>query len=88
VPLHHPEQVQGPDEVVVVVPQRLADRLPDGLEAGEVDDGVDRMFREDGVDGGLKATRRRASSLEFTRLSTTTTSCPASCRDRTVCEPM
>jgi len=37
----------------VVVPQRLPDGLPDGLEAGEVDDGVDPVFVEDGVERGL-----------------------------------
>jgi len=34
------------------------------------------------------AARRSDSSLELTRLSMTTTSWPASCRERTVCEPM
>ena len=96
-------QVQRADEVVVVVLQRLPDRFAHGLQAGEVDDGVDRCPGEDGVDGGLvhqvhlveaaclplsSATRRSDSSLEFTRLSMTTTSWPASCRDSTVCDPM
>ena len=52
-PVHDPEQVQGADEVVVVVLERFADGLAHGLEAGEVDDGVDPLLGEDAVHRGL-----------------------------------
>lgn len=93
-PVHDPQQVQGTHQVVVVVPQRLPNGLPDGLKPGEVDDGVHRVRCEDGVDGSLIEQVHRVESRGLsaepgdpakrflagvhTRLSMTTTSWPAS----------
>ena len=38
--LHGLVEVDGADEVVLVVHLRVRDALPDGLQPGEVDDGV------------------------------------------------
>ncbi len=51
VALHGIDELVGRAEVVAVVPQGLGHRLADGLQAGEVDHGVDRVGREDGVEG-------------------------------------
>jgi len=63
---HGPHEREGRPEVVLVVLQRLRDALADSLEAGEVDDGVDLLVREElfrllavaqveGVDGQVLA---------------------------------
>ena len=52
-PVHDADQVQGAYQVVVVVVQRLPDRLTDGLEPGEMDDGVNGAAGKDVFDGVL-----------------------------------
>ena len=47
---HHIEQDQGVDQIVGVVLKRLADALAHGLEAGEVDDGIDVVLGEHAVE--------------------------------------
>ena len=47
VPAHGAHEREGRAEVVLVVLQRLGDRLADGLEPGEVDDGVERLVGEE-----------------------------------------
>ena len=44
---HDLKQCHAAREIVVVITQRLGHRLADGLEAGEVDDGIDLVFAED-----------------------------------------
>lgn len=44
------EEVEGAGEVVVVVADRLLDRLSDGLEPRKVDAGEERELREDGLE--------------------------------------
>ena len=48
--LHRLEQDERADEVVLVVAEGDGDRLADGLETGEVDDGVELRPGEDLID--------------------------------------
>jgi hypothetical protein len=50
VPRHGLQQLHGAADIVVIVEQRLFNRLADRLEAGEMDHGFDRRPREDALE--------------------------------------
>ena len=87
--LHHPAEIQGADNIILIIEKRLGDRFAYRLEPGEMDDRINvlRDF-EDSIQGldiqqvgftetqwffGQVLTRIRASSLELLRLSMTVT---------------
>ena len=94
--LHGLEQTDAAGRVVVVVDQRLADRLAHVGQGGEVHDAIDRLFAEH-LDQSVRigqrdlAKRARESTARRwprKRLSTTATRCPAASNCLTACDPM